>query len=368
MNRKTSLATGLLVMVGCIVLLGAQKSAQKSAPRTQARTSRPTLRIGQGQTFNFGQYKAASSRLYGPNGKIAITDIREAWADVSDVVIGGTLEVTRTNPTERVNEIFVVNRLEIGPGGRILTNGNNLTVFANELVAGNNATVVAFDTNNRRAADGPNGSGQGSTGNVPGAAGGLGAPGGVGKPGESGGSISIFATSFEGPLAVDLTAQDGGNGGTGGQGGPGARGHKGEDGESGPFGCNRGGGQGGTGGSGGNGGQGGEGGHAGDGGSFGLFYVSSKTINPPQNPKVTTDAGRPGGPGKGGDGGSPGAGGEGGNGQGFCHGGPGGVPGAPGATGNPGTPGHAGVAGSISIVKLSAIANVQEAFAKATGR
>ncbi|MFN8092442.1 MAG: hypothetical protein U0599_09525 [Vicinamibacteria bacterium] len=327
-----------------------------------ALASGPVLRIKQGNTLYFDQYKAASGLRYEADGRLAIADLSKAWADAASIVIEGTLEIRRNNPLERVKEILVSDSVTIAPGGRIVTNGNTLLIFANRFITQNGATIVAFEPTKRKAGNGEDAAGAGAAGNVSGANGGSGPTGSPGRPGESGGSVLVFTSSFNGPLSIDLSGQSGGDGGRGGPGGAGARGHKGEDAESTPAWCNRGGGKGGPGGNGGPGGQGGSGGAAGSGGDFHLFYVSSTTVNPPVNPAVVVEAGSPGAGGQGGAGGSRGEGGEGGNGQGHCHGGDGGDPGAPGSSLGGGPTGALGSKGNQTILKLNAVARIQQEF------
>jgi len=328
--------------------------------------ARPTLRVGQGNRLEFCQYAAANGSAYGADCKLKVNNIQTAWADVSDIVIDGVFEIKRTDPTQRVTDVLVANKLTIDNGGRIVTNGNGLYIFVNEFVAFNNAAIVSFEDQNRRAPDGAaQTAAVGSQGAFAGAPGLPGLPGNSGVDGEGGGAVIIFANNFSGPLLIDLRGQDGGSGGQGGVGGNGLKGFKGEDASSGAFGCNHGGGGGGRGGNGGQGGFGGSAGKGGDGGLLGFFYVNSTSIDPPKNPQTTLLGGAPGNPGQGGTGGAPGDGGEGGNGSGFCGGGPKGSPGSAGGAQGPGAPAAAGVNGSIQLIKLASIAKVQDGFRRA---
>ncbi len=326
---------------------------------------RPTVRIGKGNRLEFCQYAAANGSTYGPNCKLKIDNIQKAFADVSDVVIDGTFEIKRNDPKQRATGVFVANKMTINDGGRIVTNGNVLFIFVNEFVAFNNAAIVSFETANRRAADGPPQAGIGGVQSITGLPG---PPGNPGANGESGGSVTIFANNFSGPLQINLIGQDGGNGSAGGPGGAGLQGFKGEDADSGVFGCNHDGGGGGAGGNGGSGGVGGAAGRGGDGGVLGFFFVVSTSVDPPKNPKVSVEPGTAGAPGSGGTGGAGGAGGLGGDGKGFCHGGPRGSPGLPGGTLGPGLPAIPAVRGAVQLIHLSSLAKIEEAFKTAAAQ
>lgn len=323
--------------------------------------NRPTLRIAVGNKLEFCQYAAANGSAYS-DCKLKIADIKQAWADVSDVVIEGTLEVKRTDPNTRSTAVFVANKLTMKDGAKIVTNGNVLLIFVNEFVSFNNASITAFEADNRTAKDGAPQTGVAGVIGINGLAG---PPGNAGMNGESGGVVQIFAAQFSGPLAVDLSGQDGGNGSGGANGGNGLMGFKGEDASWGAFGCNHGGGGGGAGGTGGQGGIGGAAGQGGDGGVFGFFYVKSLSIDPPNNPKILVPGGKAGSPGQGGQGGVGGEGGLGGNGGGPCGGGPRGAHGAAGTSLGPGAPGPISVGGSSQIINVNSLAKIQEQFSKA---
>jgi hypothetical protein len=117
-------------------------------------SSRPTVRVAAGNRYDFCQYAAGNGSTYGPNCKLKIDDIQKAWADVSDVVIDGIFEVKRTDPTQRVAAVFVVNKLTIENDGKIVTNGNTLYIFANEFVGLNNAAIISFEPSNLKATSG----------------------------------------------------------------------------------------------------------------------------------------------------------------------------------------------------------------------
>ena len=141
---------------------------------------------------------------------------------VSDVVIDGTLTIDRTD-NRIANEIFVVDHISIGPNGKIVLNGNAVSIFANTLDTQNNASILSYADSDRKRPPAPPQLQRGANGNAPAASGGVG-PGGIaGASGGDGGSLTVFVSTFEGPLLIDLQGQDGGDGSKGGQGGDGAR-------------------------------------------------------------------------------------------------------------------------------------------------
>jgi hypothetical protein len=344
----------LTLVYSCTISLAASSPGQ-----------RPTMRVGKGNRLEFCQYAAANGSTYGPNCKLKIDDIHKAWTDVSDVVIDGTFEIKRTDPQQRAAAVFVANKLTINDGGQIVTNGNVLFIFVNEFVAFNNASIISFETANRKAADG---SPQTGVGGVQGITGLPGPPGNAGVSGEGGGTVTIFANNFSGPLEINISGQDGGNGNKGGRGGNGLMGFKGEDASWGIDGCHHGGGGGGPGGNGGSGGIGGAAGRGGDGGVVGFFYVTSTSVDPPKNPRISIQAGSSGSPGSGGDGGSAGEGGLGGNGGGPCGGGPRGAWGAAGGSQGNGTPAAPAVNGSVQLIRLSSMSKIEEGFKNAAAQ
>ena len=355
----------ILTLAFLLILSSITGTVFSSGADKNKSSSRPTVRVAAGNRYDFCQYAAGNGSTYGPNCKLKIDDIQKAWADVSDVVIDGIFEVKRTDPTQRVAAVFVVNKLTIENDGKIVTNGNTLYIFANEFVGLNNAAIISFEPSNLKATSGAPQTGTvGSQGNGPGANGLTGLSGNPGTAGEGGGSVTIFANNFSGPLLINLAGQNGGDGSQGGPGGNGLMGFKGEDADSGTFGCNHGGGDGGPGGNAGYGGKGGDAGRGGGGGVLGFFYVTSTSIDPPNNPRVSLIGGIPGTPGSGG-GGVPGEGGLGGNGKGFCGGGPRGAWGGPGGTLGSGTQASTGVNGSLQIIRLASMTKIQESFKKA---
>jgi hypothetical protein len=311
--------------------------------------------------LEFCQYAAANGSAYA-DCKINISDIKQAWADVSDVIINGTLEVKRTDPKARSTVVFVANKLTMNDGARIVTNGNVVLIFVNEFVSFNNASIIAFETDSKKAADGAPQNGKVGVIGINGLSG---LPGNPGSDGDSGGAVQIFAAQFSGPLNIDLSGQNGGSGSVGGSGADGLMGFKGEDPSWGPFGCIHGGGGGGTGGSGGQGGIGGAAGRGGDGGIVSFFYVKSISVDPPNNPKLVVNGGLAGLPGNGGTGGAGGEGGLGGNGGGPCGGGPRGAHGPSAGSMGPGASAATSVTGSTQIINVSSLARIQDQFAKA---
>jgi hypothetical protein len=366
-------------IISVIAVVGAALSSRNasSAARSvndyvdsgQKPTSRPTLRIAAGNRLEFSQYAAANGSVYGPGAKLKINDIKLAWADVSDVVIDGVLEVKRTDPNTRVAAVIVANQITMNPGARIVTNGNVVWIFVNNFVSNNNAKIVAFEDQSRKATDGAAQYDQGASGGRDGEGGAPGPAGNPGLNGEGGGVVQIYASTFNGPIAIDLSGQNGGSGSAGGRGGNGHMGFQGENSEaSTPFSCAHGGGGGGAGGNGAPGGVGGAAGRGGDGGVVGFFYVNSTTVNPPTNPVISVNSGAAGTPGTGGQGGTGGEGGLGGSGGGPCGGGPRGTWGTNGGSQGSGAPGAPAVAGSSSLVRLAAAAKIQEQFARATAQ
>jgi hypothetical protein len=354
---------GVLVLIA--LLVGQSSASMQQVP------ARPTLQIQKGNVLDFRNYVAVNGSVYNPDGSLKISSLKAAFSAISDVVIQGTLTISRDpqKPNDKVSAIFVVNRLEIADGGRIITNGNSLTVFANQVVARNNASIVAYQGPTAKAAAGGTQTGAGASGNTPGAQGGAGPQGLGGSAGDSGGVVTIITNTFEGPLAIELNGQAGGDGGKGGKGGAGAVGTKGSDGQcSWQFGvcvsCNQGGGGGGNGGPAGPGGPGGTAGKGGDGGNAIVAYVTSVSVSA-TNPKVSVAAGAGGGRGQGGDPGRPGGPGQGGSGIGLCGGGPPGNPGSPGSTGPLGATAAPAANGTREVLKLASLQKVEDTFKQA---
>jgi hypothetical protein len=215
-----------------------------------------------------------------------------------------------------------VNTLKITNGGRIITNGNNLTITAQHVISQNGA-IMSFPDARLTPADSPDGS--------------------PGVNGLGGGTVEIQADGIDGQLDVSLPGQNGGRGGRGPGGAPGAPGRRGADAADGLLNCARGGENGTPGGIGGQGGTGMPGGSGGDGG---VLVLKGNLARKQQNINFSAPAGKAGPGGPGGMGGPGGSGGQGGSGSVHCGGGaagvsgPAGTEGAPGAQGNVGHPGR----------------------------
>jgi hypothetical protein len=216
---------------------------------------------------------------------------------------------------------LAVHTLTLSHGARIITNGNNLTIQAVNIVGG--GSLIAFKPDERKPPAAATGQG--------------------GVAGHPGGTVFLDVEGgIDGNLAVDLTGQDGGDGGPGGPGPGGQAGARGANAVEGLFDCRSGGGDGGPGGQG---GQGQAGGNAGDGGHGGELIVAKAIKAQEFRINRSLEGGSPGLPGQGGPGGPGGPGGEGGSGSLKCgggHGGPQGPPGPVGAAGNKGSPGKTG--------------------------
>ena len=369
MRTRATLGFLLLFLAGMMIPAVGQ-AAKKVQKQKAAAGARPTLTIGKGQTLLFSQYKAVNGLVYNADGKIQIADINKAWAAISDLDISGTLEIKRTDPNVRVNDIMIVNKLTIEDGGRIETDGNFLTIFANDFETVVNpkiaASILSFDPANRKAASAPAQNGRGGDGNVPGAGGSPGPNGVQGTLGEMGGGIHIFTSKFTGPLTIDLSGQDGGDGSKGGRGGDGAQGPHGGDAETDPSGifCRHDGDNGAPGGPSGPGGQGGQAGRGGDGGVLSFFFVTSDTVTA-TNPRITVDAGKPGAKGHGGDPGTPGRGGIAGSGRDGCHGGIQGPDGGSGGSYGDGPDAASAAKGSSNVIQLAGAAKIESSFKEA---
>jgi len=256
-------------------------------------------------------------------------------------VDGGTEIVGGGFSTDLIR-IWVVDKIEL-QNSKIVTNGNNLVIICNKLIA-NGASIISFDDNNRKAKNGEIYTGKN---------------GEPGSPGDSGGVVSIHVVEdLQGRLDVNLSGQSGGNGlngiagDNGGQGAPGKPCDAGLDGFPFPHPvCHADGGPGGKGGTGSPGGHGGHGGNGGKGGTFLLFNVGDNSL-PSAAYSFLADGGSGGKSGKGGAGGAGGPGGPGGDGNVVCHGGPVGPPGDRGSDGDTPGDGVTGPPGSIIVQNL----------------
>jgi len=250
---------------------------------------------------------------------------------------GGDLVLAPADFGKNTTFFIAVDTLELKNGARIVTNGNTLVVFANNVVS-ENGGIISFREDERKAADG----GQGH----------------AGKPGVPGRLVSFHVIQkLTGILNANLSGQDGGIGGPGSLGKPGSMGVKGDA----PVWialplppfceCKKGGGGGGPGSSGEPGGRGGDGGNGGSGGILEFYNVGAAPI-PAASYTFRSDPGRPGNGGPGGPGGAGGEGGLGGDGGGCCGGGPRGAQGAPGQAGPPGAVGSLPNAGEVIVKNL----------------
>jgi hypothetical protein len=273
---------------------------------------------------------------------------------------GGTMELVDShwvigdaNFTNHSVVFAALDKLNLKGKSGIITNGNTLVLFVNEIDS-EDAEIISF-SDTKKAADGGNAVGPGNGG----------APG---QPGMSGGIVSIHVVQkLNGILHFNLPGQDGGAGGNGAPGTNGPPGSAGSPCQAGvtgwPFphpGCLHDGGQGSKGGSGSPGGHGGDGAAAGQGGNVFLFNVG----NAPLSSASYSFAAAPGTPGKGGAGGAGGPGGDGGtggDGNVFCHSGPPGPPGDQGRTGDNGNSGAANAFGRILSQNLDLAAVVTKA-------
>src|SRR5262245_16450455 len=180
--------------------------------------------------------------------------------------------------------------------GNVTTRGNNLTMFAREVVSSQDEAIL--DSR-------PPGASPDFAGRPAAPSGDRGQPGSNGRdggPGQPGGNITIAVGRMHGKLTINTSGAKGGDAESGGRGG---------DGVVGPVGAPPRG-QGGRGGTGGAGGLTGKPGKAGDGGAISIRYLDGTPV-----PVIVAmqNAGRPGTPGRHGEPGSGGPGGPGGSGR-----------------------------------------------------
>lgn len=219
-----------------------------------------------------------------------------------------------------------VKTLTLTHGGRIITNGNQLTIRALKIVS-DGGSIISFTDAARSPATA--------------------AEGQPGKPGTDGGEVVIETNAFQGHLLVKLAGQNGGKGGQGERGADGRQGARGSNGVDGGVSCKSGGQNGASGENGKDGRPGAQGGKAGAGGTLML-----KAPNRSQQQRFidfSAPSGTPGEGGDGGAGGAGGAGGEGGSGTFNCGGGQGGAHGSPGNAGPRGSVGEGSNAGHVEL-------------------
>jgi hypothetical protein len=273
-----------------------------------------------------GQIEAFSSLPRELRTEPSRTDIPariQELATLPELIIRGTLQMT--SPGEK--RVLSASTLRFD-GGTLLTNGGDLVIEVNNLVA-DNGSIRAFD--NPEVAQ-PNASGR-SAGRV---------------------TLIVHGT-ISGGLSVDLRGGRGGDGASGVDGGKGPKGQRGANAASGLFDCQRGAGSGGRGGQ----GQAGSDGKPGfAGGKGGLLIVRAADVEAAKRVIGTPLVAG----GKGGNGGVPGRGGEGGDGGdggspvGLCSGGgPTGPQGERGSSGQPGRPGQEGDPGSFTFTSLASV-------------
>ena len=217
---------------------------------------------------------------------------------------------------------------------RIITNGNKLEIFAEEIDADSASSIMSFTTRNALPPSSP----------LPETRDG---PSGI--AGRNAGDVTIHVIQdFRDKLTLELSGQDGQPGTSGQRGSTGSRGATGRSGKCGTagVGCRSGPGDGGNGGPGGTGGRGGNGGAGGNGGNIVIVFFN-KDPSETNLPVYSNDGGRPGAAGQGGAGGAGGPGGDKGN-RGPCcrrnaaHNGAQGPNGSAGPSGNHGTHGAKG--------------------------
>jgi hypothetical protein len=237
---------------------------------------------------------------------------------------GGRLVVAEQG--KDTGALLAVNLLRLKNGARIITNGNNLNLQANQ-VAVEEGGVYSFLPEDLTPHDADAG--------VP------------GRKGFDGGTLRLVSlTRVNGPLRVNLAGQNGQRGGPGSPGAPGGAGARGSNGVDGFLNCKSGGGDGGVGLPGGQGLPGAAGGDGGRGGTLSASAVLMRDI------EFTLPGGKGGLGGAGGAGGAGGPGGEGGSGTVHCGGGHGGQQGPGGPPGNPGAKGNDGQDGPKSPIVI----------------
>jgi len=238
----------------------------------------------------------------------------KALNNLPSLILDGTT-LTVGPPGGHQSLTIAADTFEMLNGSRIVTNGNNLVLVANEMNFNNSGGIDSFYGATKKAS--------------------------AETAGLDGGQVVIFPTkAINGTININLAGQAGGDGSPGGKGPDGAPGPKGSDASDKAFGCGSGGGDGGTGKDGLQGYLGKPGAPAGNGGTLVLraaaipghinHFVFQKEI-------ASGGAGGPGGPG-----GNGGPGGIGGSGSKFCGGGHGGNPGQPGPQGLQGAAGANG--------------------------
>jgi hypothetical protein len=218
-----------------------------------------------------------------------------------------------------------VSRLDLIHGSRIVMNGTNLELTAEEIHVDSSSAIVSFqDEALLQAAP----------------------PGTDGRTGLNAGTLVLRGKIVgNDPLRISLKGQDGQAGGSGFPGPQGAPGTNGDNAADHLFDCAHGGGNGGNGGRGGPGGQGGRGGNGGNGGRL---VLRGEIAGQRLQVQFESPGGHPGSGGMGGRGGAGGQPGRGGSGSHYCRGGQVGSQGPSGEDGPAGAPGAPGREGYIT--------------------
>lgn len=270
------------------------------------------------------------------------------------VLDGSPLRIGDPNFGAHTVSFVALDKLVLKNHASIVTNGNTLVLFVNELDS-EDGSIISFEDADKKAATGADATSSGAAGNP-------------GSPGIGGGNVSIhIVQALVGILHVDLHGQAGGNGGHGAAGVVGVQGGGGTPCQAGIVGfpphpgCKHDGGQGGKGGVGSSGGTGGDGGTSGQGGTLFLFNVGTTSL-PSTSYTFTADHGDPGVGGPGGAGGPGGPGGPGGDGNLFCHGGPTGPPGNAGPNGADGHTGTVNANGNLIAQNVDLTTAIEQAY------
>lgn len=300
----------LAALIAAIALINHHSKQQSALQDQEAVTEKATV-TEKGQTLQVSDLPSTFLETIDTSSDSAVTNTVKSRVPL--VLDNTTLTIGPVGGNRSVT--IATSKLTLINGARIVTNGNNLSLIANEMDFNSSGGIDSFSDETSKA----------STGN----------------PGSDGGSVEIYATkTVFGSIRVSLPGQAGADGKPGipGQNGiPGPRGNNGVDGF---MNCAHGGTDGGQGATGGTGGVGGDGTPGGNGGDLQLRGEAVKDQASHFSFQAPPGPGGTGGPG--GAGGDGGPGGEGGSGSSECgggHGGPKGAPGQPGGKGNDGPSG-----------------------------
>jgi hypothetical protein len=240
-----------------------------------------------------------------------------------DLILDNSILVIDPSAYSQIQALSVRN-LILRNGSKIITNGFNLEVAADQILSDQSSVFIAFDPISRGAAqEGTNGG-----------------------SGVSAGTLVLQArVDSNGVLQIILNGQDGQAGGTGVSGPQGVAGRNGDNAADHIFDCAHGGGDGGNGAQGGPGGEGGRGGAGGDGGRL---ILKGALAGQREQIRFQANGGKGGAGGIGGPGGPGGLPGRGGHGSHYCGGGRDGNSGLPGFSGPNGRDGPNGRPGFIT--------------------